>query len=111
MARYGAVALRAFREVENALANEEILLKRLPFEQRAFADRTAAVRIATLQYKAGRQDLLWVSNLQSNQIATEAALVKLRANQRVNRIQLYLALGGSFDAAPAASLTGVSSPP
>lgn len=111
VARYGAVALRAFREVENALANEEILLKRLPFEQRAFADRTAAVRIATVQYKAGRQDLLWVSNLQSNQIATEAALVKLRANQRVNRIQLYLALGGSFDAAPAASLTGVSSPP
>ena len=103
-AQYGAVALNAFREVENALANDEILLKRLPFEQRAVADRTRAVEIATLQYKAGRQDLLWVANLQSEQLAAQAMLVKLNAQQRINRIQLHLALGGSFDGTPANSL-------
>lgn len=32
----------------------------------------------------------------------EAALIKLSATQRINRIQLYLALSGSFEAAPAA---------
>ncbi len=104
-AQYGAVALNAFREVENALANDEILLKRLPFEQRAVAERTRAVEIATLQYKAGRQDLLWVANLQSDQLAAQAVLVKLNAQQRINRIQLHLALGGSFDETPANSLT------
>lgn len=104
VAHYGAVTLTAFREVENALANEQILLKRLPFEQRAFADRTTAVQIATTQYKAGSRDLLWVSNLQSEQLATEAALIKLSATQRINRIQLYLALGGGFEAAPAPAL-------
>jgi len=101
VAQYGAVALNAFREVENALANDDILQKRLPFEQRAAADRTRAVNIATVQYKAGRQDLLWVANLQSAQLEAQATLVKLSAEQRLTRIQLHLALGGSFDGTPA----------
>jgi outer membrane protein TolC len=66
------------------------------------------VRIAATQYKAGKRDLLWVSNLQSDQLATEAALIKLSVTQRINRIQLYLALGGSFDPSPAATLSMTS---
>jgi NodT family efflux transporter outer membrane factor (OMF) lipoprotein len=100
-ARYGSVVLTAFREVENALANEQLLAKRLPLDQSAVQARTEAVRIATVQYKAGRRDLLWVSNLQTSQLANEADLIKLQGLQRVNRIHLYLALGGSFDAAAA----------
>ena len=73
------------------------MLERLPCGQRAAADRATAVQIATVQYKAGRQDLLWVSNLQADEITTEGALIKLRSLQRVNRIALYLALGGGFD--------------
>lgn len=101
VARYGAVVLNAFLEVEDALSGEQTLLKRLPFEQRAAASRASAVQIATVQYKAGRQDLLWVSSLQADQISTDGALIKLRGLQRVNRIALYLALGGGFDSAPA----------
>src|SRR5262245_15747071 len=104
VARYGAVALTAFREAENALANEQLLAKRIPFETRALADRTVAVQIATVQYQAGRRDLLWVGQLQTAQLATEAALIKLRSVQGANRIRLHLALGGSFDTAPAATL-------
>ena len=54
VARYGAVALTAFREVENSLANEQLLALQLPLDQKALDDRTEAVRIATIQYKAGR---------------------------------------------------------
>jgi len=97
VARYGSVVLKAFREVENALANEQLLATRLPFDQNAVVARTEAVRIATVQYKAGRRDLLWVSQLQTGQLANEADLIKLQSLQRVNRVQLYLALGGSFD--------------
>jgi multidrug efflux system outer membrane protein len=104
VARYGAVALSAFREVENGLANERLLAKRVPFEERALEDRTAAVRIATTQYKAGRRDLLWVARLQSEQLATEAFVIKLRGAQGANRIRLHLALGESFDATPSATL-------
>ena len=70
----------------------------------AVTARTEAVRIATVQYKAGRRDLLWVSNLQTAQLANEADLIALRSLQRVNRIRLYLALGGSFDADPATTV-------
>ncbi|MGB8437607.1 MAG: efflux transporter outer membrane subunit, partial [Burkholderiales bacterium] len=104
VARYGAVALNAFREAETALANEQLLVNRIPYEQRALADRTAAVQIATVQYKAGRRDLLWVAQLQTAQFITEANFIKLRSAQGANRIRLYLTLGGSFDSTPAATL-------
>lgn len=104
IARYGSVALKAFSEVENALANERLLAKRVPLDQSAVMARTEAVRIATVQYKAGRRDVLWVSQIQAGQLANEADLIKLEGLQRVNRIQLYLALGGSFDAVPATTV-------
>ncbi|MCG6877216.1 MAG: TolC family protein, partial [Betaproteobacteria bacterium] len=110
VARYGSVALNAFREAETALANEQLLLKRIPFEQRALADRSAAVQIATVQYKAGRRDLLWVAQLQTAQFITEANFIKLRSTQGANRIRLYLALGGSFDPTPAATLPVLAPP-
>ena len=87
VARYGSVVLTAFREVEDALANEQLLAESLPFDESALGDRTEAVRIATVQYLAGRRDLLWVSNLQTGQIATQAALIRLRGLQRVNRVR------------------------
>jgi len=102
VARYGAVALTAFREVETSLANERLLALQLPFDQKALDDRTEVVRIATVQYKAGRRDLLWVAQLQTAALSTEADLIKLQSAQRVNRVRLHQVLGGSYDAAPAA---------
>jgi len=104
VARYGAVVLTAFREAETALANEQLLAKRIPFTQRALTDRLAAVRIATTQYRAGRRDLLWVVQLQAEQFVAEAALIKARAAQGANRVHLHLVLGGGFDATPAVAV-------
>jgi NodT family efflux transporter outer membrane factor (OMF) lipoprotein len=104
VAHYGAVALTAFREVETSLANERLLAQQLPLDQKALDDRMEAVRIATVQYKAGRRDLLWVAQLQSAALATEADLIKVQSAQRVNRVRLHQVLGGSFDAAPAATM-------
>jgi len=108
VARYGNVVLIAFREAEDALANERLLAERLPFDENALGDRTESVRIATVQFLAGRRDLLWVSNLQTGQLATESALIRLRGLQRANRVRLLLALGGSYDATPAAIAPGPS---
>lgn len=108
VAHYGSAVLKAFHETESALANEQLLAKRVPLNQDAVNSRTEAVRIATVQYKAGLRDLLWVSNLQTAQLENEANLIKLSGLQRVNRIRLYLALGGSFDATPAAILSGAT---
>ena len=99
VASYGSVVLNAFREVEDVLASEQILEKRLGYEQRALVDRNAAVQLAVVQYQAGRRDLLWVEQLQSEQIVVESNVIQLRNAQIANRIQLHLALGGSFDVA------------
>jgi len=93
---YGAAVLEAFREVENALDSERLIARRLPFEAGALKNSSEAVRIATIQYRAGRQDLLWVSNLQTTQLAAQSAVIRVQGQQRANRIQLHLALGGSF---------------
>ena len=103
--RYGAVALTAFREVENSLSHERMLGLQLPLDQKSLDDRSEAVRIATIQYKTGRRDLLWVAQLQTVQLATEANLIKLRGAQRANRVRLYQVLGGSFDTAPATAVS------
>jgi outer membrane protein, multidrug efflux system len=97
VARYGSVVLRAFREVENELANQQVLEKRYRYEESALADRVTAVQIANVQYRAGRMDLLWVEQLQAEQLAFQERIIKLRNAQIANRIQLHLALGGSFD--------------
>jgi len=107
VARYGAVVLTAFREVETSLANERLLALQLPLNQKALDDRTEAVRIATIQYKAGRRDLLWVAQLQSAALATEADLIKLTSAQRVNRVRLHQVLGSSYDAFPATHMAQV----
>jgi len=101
VAAYGSTVLVAFREAENALTNEGLLTQRLQFDQAALRDRTEAVRISRIQYTAGATDLLSVLQLQADQIASDVAVIKLRNLQLANRINLHLALGGSFDVAPA----------
>jgi outer membrane protein, multidrug efflux system len=49
-------------------------------------------------------DLLSVLQLQEGQIQSQTDLIKLRNTQLANRINLHLALGGSFDgSAPGAT--------
>jgi outer membrane protein, multidrug efflux system len=101
VAAYGSTVLVAFREAENALTNEGLIAQRLGFDQAALRDRTEAVRISRIQYTAGASDLLSVLQLQADQIGSQIALIKLRSTQLANRINLHLALGGSFEGAPA----------
>ena len=74
--------------------------------ERALADRNATVQLAIVQYQAGRRDLLWVEQLQTEQLAVESNVIQLRNAQIANRIQLHLALGGSFDAVPSVAELG-----
>ena len=113
IAHFGAVALRAFAEVEVALTNEQLLATRLPHTENALRDHTEAARVANLKYTAGSMDLLSVLQLQAGQIESQANLIKLRSTQLANRINLHLALGGSFDSSPATTFpvaTGTKKP-
>jgi multidrug efflux system outer membrane protein len=48
------------------------------------------------QFKVGSTDLRYVSQRQLALNANRAALVRMQAEQRVQRVNLHLALGGSF---------------
>ena len=89
-----------------ALTNERLLAERLPHGENAVLEHTEAVRVANLRYKAGTMDFLSVLQLQEAQIQSQADLIKLRDAQLANRINLHLALGGSFDNSPATTLPG-----
>lgn len=110
VAYFGGVALRAFTEVEVALTNEQLLDERLPYSEKAVRDHTEAVRVGNLRYQAGSMDLLSVLQLQQGQIQSQADLIRLRNTQLANRINLHLALGGSFNSSPATMLSTVRVP-
>ena len=101
VAHYGSVSLNAFEEVETALTNEDLLSQRLPFEESAVRERDEAFRLGEIKYRYGTTDLFLVLQLQQEQITEQINLIKLRYALLGNRIQLHLALGGGFDAAPA----------
>jgi outer membrane protein, multidrug efflux system len=105
VAHFGGIALKAFDEVEVELTNEQLLAERLPHAEGALLDHTQAVNVAQLRYKAGSMDLLSVLQLQQGQIESQADLIKLRNTQLANRINLHLALGGSFDSSPSVATT------
>jgi NodT family efflux transporter outer membrane factor (OMF) lipoprotein len=93
---YGAAVLIAFNEVENALTNETLLAQTLHYREASVQDRSEAVRISRIQYKAGATDMLSVLQIQADQIAAEGAVIRTRNAQLSNRIQLHLSLGGHW---------------
>jgi multidrug efflux system outer membrane protein len=103
LAAYGSAALNAFREVEIALTNEDSLGERLAYQRAANRDRAEAVRIGKIKYQAGSIDMLAVLQLQTAQVELEMEIVQTVDSRLSNLVNLHLALGGSFDAVPAAA--------
>jgi NodT family efflux transporter outer membrane factor (OMF) lipoprotein len=100
IAAYATVGLRAFAEVENALAAEIAARDRERLLAQTVADNSRALDIVRTQFKVGSTDLRFVSQRQLALNATQSALVRVQAEQRVQRVNLHLALGGSFEARP-----------
>jgi multidrug efflux system outer membrane protein len=101
VAQYGSVVLKALQEVETTLTNENLYAQQFEHLLTSFRDYTESVRIATIKYKAGTYDMQQVLQLQTTQLSVESDVIKVQNARIANRINLHLALGGSFDAAPA----------
>lgn len=97
VAAYGQAALDAFGEVESNLDQGVVLVDRLSSLSEAAAEANEAYRIARLRYDEGETDLIDVLTIQQRVFAAEsnlAAVQRLLLDQRVN---LSLALGGSWE--------------
>lgn len=97
LGRYVSVALRAFREVETALANEQVLVLRQAQLEQADARLRSASRIAQDRYNAGLLTILELTQVRRQDFAIRSQLLRVRTERLRQRLNLLLALGGSFD--------------
>jgi len=106
IAAYGQAALKAFKEVETALANEEHLLKREEYLQTVVSENYQAYELIKKEYEVGRVEYLDVLNVQNKWIQAKIALISTSTQRLLNRVQLHLALGGSFEKKESGSSAG-----
>jgi len=100
IAEYAAVGLRAFGEVEGALAAEIAAREREQILTQTLSDNQQALSVVQTQFKVGSTDLRFVEQRQLALNSTRSALIHVQTEQRVQRVNLHLALGGSFEMPP-----------
>jgi outer membrane protein, multidrug efflux system len=101
VAEYGRIGARAFGEVENALSSEFALGERERILRQAVTDNARALELANVRYRVGSGDLRAVQQQSLALYAARTALLRVQSERLVQRVNLYLALGGSFDERPA----------
>jgi NodT family efflux transporter outer membrane factor (OMF) lipoprotein len=107
VAEYGRIGARAFGEVEDALSAEFAAARREKLLGRAFIENESALKLSQVRYDVGSGDLRGVRQQQLAAYGSQAALVRVQTERLVQRVNLYLALGGGFEAVPATSKRAV----
>lgn len=97
VALYRQSALNAFKSVENSLYKEKILRKRLKSLSEAYYNAKEAENIAFEKYKNGDGDIFDVQQLQRNTIVSHVSLLDIQNSILIERVNLYLELGGGFE--------------
>jgi NodT family efflux transporter outer membrane factor (OMF) lipoprotein len=96
VAEYGRVGARAFGEVESALSSAFTLEERAAILAQAVAQNERALELANVRYRVGSGDLRAVQQQQVAVYGARTSLLRVRSEQLVQRVNLYLALGGGW---------------
>ena len=97
LANYESRILQSYREVESALASEEILFRREQAIEEAVRQSVAAEELAEERYRLGLADIITVLSAQRAAYNSESQVLTLRRTRLDNRVDLHLALGGGFE--------------
>jgi outer membrane protein, multidrug efflux system len=95
-ASYVGHALRAFENVEDALANDYYLRKREGALADAVSSSADSVKFGREQLEQGQIDMFTILRLAGENLAAKVQLTQVRASRLRERVNLYLALGGDF---------------
>ena len=98
LAAYGQAAINAFTELESNLDQGVVVQQRIVDLQDASAEADRAFRIARLRYDEGEEDLLSVLTIQRRAIGARSTLSTAERLLLEQRVNLNLALGGSWSA-------------
>ena len=99
VADYARIAQRAFNDVEGALSAETALRDRDAILAENIKDNQRALDLAQIQYKVGKIDLRVVEQRQLALYGARTSRLQVQSEQLAQRVNLHLALGGSFEAA------------
>ena len=97
IAAYGTTVLRAFEEVETALTNERLYAERERYLETSVEENEKAYELAKVRYEVGQTDLLPVLQIQAGWLGARVGLLNVKDQRLVQRVNLHLALGGSFE--------------
>lgn len=100
VASYHGAALRAFEDMEDALAGDYFLRKRESALTEMVASTSDTVRLGRQQFTQGQVDMFTILRLSGENLAAKIELTKIRASRLRERANLYLALGGDFSDSP-----------
>ncbi|HIJ69863.1 MAG TPA: efflux transporter outer membrane subunit [Planctomycetes bacterium] len=94
---YAGVVLVALREVEDALVRQQTLKDRLGHLTERLKQASQAEALARQRYMRGVEQLLVVLDTERRRILAENELILTTGNLWNGRVELFLALGGSWD--------------
>jgi NodT family efflux transporter outer membrane factor (OMF) lipoprotein len=97
IADYGKTSAKVFGEVESALAAGQSAAEREQILSRSVTANARALELANVRYRVGSGDQRGVEQQQLALYTAQMALLRVQSEQLVQRVNLHLALGGSFD--------------
>src|SRR3954469_13567953 len=96
LAYYAGTALRALGDVENAIAAGHNLSNRVRSLSEAFEEQSRALSLTETSLRVGRSDRRSLEQQRMAAADARIALLAVRAEELSQRVNLHLALGGSF---------------
>ncbi|MEO5741416.1 MAG: TolC family protein [Vicinamibacterales bacterium] len=93
---YVGVALRAFEDVENALAGDYYLRKREGALGEMVAASSDTIKLGRARVGEGQENMFTILRLAGENLAAKIQLTQIRASRLRERVNLHLALGGDF---------------
>lgn len=96
-ANYNSTVLTALKEVEDALAGEQMLQEQLQYAERRLEEAKAAEELSVQRYQQGVTGILTVLSSEQARRAAEQELTVLKGQLWTTRVNLYLALGGDWN--------------
>lgn len=99
-ANYAQIVLQAFYEVETALVAEDLLRSQQQALKLAVEESVEAEQLALEEYSAGLTTMITLLEAQRRSYDAQSELLRISRQRLINRISLYLALGGNLSAEP-----------
>jgi NodT family efflux transporter outer membrane factor (OMF) lipoprotein len=93
---YRKSALNAFSEIEQNLDSGHDFSSREKALEEAYQESEKALKIANIRYQEGENELLDTLQIQQQAMSAKSSLLSIKRSQLEQRVNLYLALGGSW---------------